>query len=352
VDYEVIGFLQRADSESTWSEYLLFNPWHGFEWLVTANGHWSFVHRCPEIADLSSPTIQYAGRQFILYARDKATVTAVLGEFYWKIRLGEKAVLTDYIDPPAVLSKESYPDLQEFTWSMGEYIDPAIVAAAFNVKDIPKPSGLYLNQPNPYIVRWKGVRIIALLAVVIFTAIQIITASHAKRKVDYDVDLVFQRDNPDKIVVSPKFNIEGSQQMVEIEADSRLDNNWLEFDLELVNANTRQVYPASMEIEHYHGFDEDGAWSEGSGNNSVAISAVPPGEYYLTIEPSSDPSTTRMPYHVALSSGGVFWSNYFFGLLLILAYPIYLLLRRSGFENLRWAESDYSRTGLTVKSDD
>jgi hypothetical protein len=349
VDYEVIGFLQRADSESTWSEFLLFNPWHGFEWLVTSNGHWSFVHRCPEIADLSGPKIKYAGRHFILYARDKATVTAVLGEFYWKVRVGEKAVLTDYIDPPAVLSKEVYPDLQEFTWSMGEYIDPAVVGTAFNVKDLPKPSGLYLNQPNPYIERWKGVRVIALLAVIAFTAIQIMTASHAKRKVDYDVDLAYRWDDGGKVVVSPKFKIEGSQQLVEIEADAKVDNNWMEFDMELVDANTRQVYPATVEIEYYHGYDEDGSWSEGSGSNSVAIPAVPPGEYYLTIEASSDPLTTSMLYHVALSSGGVFWSNYFFGLLLILAYPIYLLLRRNGFENLRWAESDFSRTGLTVK---
>jgi hypothetical protein len=266
------------------------------------------------------------------------------------VRRGEKAVLTDYIDPPFVLSKESYPDLQEFTWSLGEYIDPAVVAAAFNVKDLPKATGLYLNQPNPYVVRWKGVRGLALLFLVLFTGIQFMTAGHAQRKVAYDVDLVFQRDSPDKIVVSPKFIIEGSQQMVEIEADAQVDNSWLSLDLELVNAKTGQVYPESIELEYYHGWDEDGSWSEGSSRNSVAIPSVPPGEYYLTIEPGADPALPRMPYHVVLSSGGVFWSNYFLGLLLIAAYPVYLLMRRGGFETLRWGESDYTRTG--VKSND
>ena len=179
VEYEVIGFLQRADSESAWSEYLLFNPWHGFEWLVTFNGHWTFVHRCPEIPDLSDARISYAGRQFSLYAKDEAKVTGVLGEFYWKVRRGDRALVTDYIDPPAALSKESYPDLQEFTWSLAEYIDPAVVAAAFNIKGLPKPAGIYLNQPNPYVVRWQGVRILALVFLVVFTVIQLLTAAHA-----------------------------------------------------------------------------------------------------------------------------------------------------------------------------
>ena len=50
-DYEIIGFLQRADQWSSWSEYLLFNPWKGFRWLVSYHGHWSFVTRLPSMED-------------------------------------------------------------------------------------------------------------------------------------------------------------------------------------------------------------------------------------------------------------------------------------------------------------
>jgi Domain of unknown function (DUF4178) len=354
VDYEVIGLMQRADNYSAWSEYLLFNPWQGFEWLVTYQGHWSFVHRQPEIADLSGPKINYAGRRFTLYAREEAKVTAVLGEFYWKVKRGERALLTDYIDPPAILSKETYPDLQEFTWSLGKYLDAAAVGVAFKIKDLPKPAGIYLNQPNPYWERIKTIRGRVFLFFVLFSAIQFITASHSqsKTKVAYDVDLVFQRGNPTELVVSPTFDIDGGPQMVEIEADAQVDNNWLSLDLELVNAQTRQVYPQSIELEYYHGRDEDGPWSEGARSNLVAIPSVPPGQYYLTIEPGADPSLARMPYHVKVSCGGVFVSNYILGLMLILAYPFYLLVRKIGFDNRRWAESDYTPFGLPAKHDD
>ncbi len=47
-EYEVIGFVVRRDNFASWSEYLLFNPWRGFDWLVTYNGHWSFVERLLE----------------------------------------------------------------------------------------------------------------------------------------------------------------------------------------------------------------------------------------------------------------------------------------------------------------
>ena len=349
-EYEVIGLMQRSDTESNWSEYLLFNPWRGFEWLVTYNGHWSFVHRQPAFGDLAGPRIDYDGRKFFRYARGEAKVTAVLGEFYWKVKRGERAMLTDYVAPPAILSKESYPELQEYTWSLGSYIDFKAVASAFNVKNLPKPAGIYLNQPNPYAVKWREVRWLAMLFIAVFTVVQVVTSSHARRKVAYNAELAYHRVSLEKTMVSPKFEIEGGQQMVEITAAAPVDNNWLGLDLELVDAKTGQVYPESLELEYYHGADSDGPWSEGSGSNSVAIPAVPPGEYYLTLEPSADPAVKDMPFHITLTSGGVFWSNYFFGLMLILAYPIYLLIKRSTFESRRWSESDEIPPGAHAKS--
>lgn len=43
-ELECIGFQRRRDNYGeSWSEYLLFNPFAGFRWLVTYQGHWSFV---------------------------------------------------------------------------------------------------------------------------------------------------------------------------------------------------------------------------------------------------------------------------------------------------------------------
>ena len=115
----------------------------------------------------------------------------------------------------------------------------------------------------------------------------------------YDVDLVFQRDNPEKIVWRLQSSASKAvSRWSRSRRDAQPDNNWLDLDLELVNAKTGQVYPESIELEYYYGTDEDGAWSEGAKHNSVAISSAPAGEYYLTIEPSADPAVARMPYHL------------------------------------------------------
>ena len=43
--WDVTGFVRRSDitGEYTWDEYLLFNPFKGFRWLTTYNGHWNYV---------------------------------------------------------------------------------------------------------------------------------------------------------------------------------------------------------------------------------------------------------------------------------------------------------------------
>ncbi|MBV1689471.1 DUF4178 domain-containing protein [Novosphingobium sp. G106] len=42
VEWEVVGYLSRGDGEANWSEYLLFNPYAGYRWLVHAEGDWQY----------------------------------------------------------------------------------------------------------------------------------------------------------------------------------------------------------------------------------------------------------------------------------------------------------------------
>jgi hypothetical protein len=47
VQWEHIGYLRRRvlyyGVSYHWSEYLLYNPYHGFRWLVESDGHWMFL---------------------------------------------------------------------------------------------------------------------------------------------------------------------------------------------------------------------------------------------------------------------------------------------------------------------
>lgn len=46
-ELEVIGYLRRAVNyygvNYEWAEYLLFNPYKGFRWLVESDGHWTLL---------------------------------------------------------------------------------------------------------------------------------------------------------------------------------------------------------------------------------------------------------------------------------------------------------------------
>ena len=110
--YTVIGFLVRSVTEEgtvyRWQEYLLYNPSVGFRWLVHSDDHWNFVSRFrPEKSTTIIATRPTAGKAFRLFGGGLATVRSVLGEFYWKVEVGEEVQTRDLIHPPEALSIET-----------------------------------------------------------------------------------------------------------------------------------------------------------------------------------------------------------------------------------------------------
>ena len=361
IDYEVIGFVRRADQWAKWSEYLLFNPWHGFRWLVEFRGHWTFVTRLPSMADERGSRVELEDRTYKLFALSVAKVDGVLGEFYWKVQRGETARLSDYVAPPYILSRESYEDLAETTWSHGEYIDSRVIGEAFAVEKLPKPEGVYLNQPNRWAQRLREISVLFALAFLSLVVVQCSTVAQRQEMPLTEASFVFNRaatpqlpgapfSSPtptpleaEKILTTPRFTVAGSgTQRVVIEAHAPVSNNWIGFDFDLVNTKTNASFPAALEVSAYHGTSSDGAWSEGSQTSSVAIPAVPPGEYFVTVESTADATVQHMPFTVRVRAGGVFSGNFLLMLVLVLAYPAYVFFRRHRFEAARWEQSDLS----------
>ena len=347
-EYEVIGFVRRSDGDAEWSEYLLFNPWRGFDWLVTYNGHWTFVERMLATPRDTDP----APLGFRLYATYRASVVAVLGEFYWQTSTSEKTDNQDFIDPPFVLSRESYPDLAEITWSRGEYVDGKEVGTAFGVEAMEARTGMYLNQPNPYAERWKSIRLPMFIAILILCGLQAYTFWFAGLQTAYNGQFTFRRADASRVLTSDPIDLPGSSAMVTVGANANVSNNWIVLDVGLVNETTGNRYETAVDIEFYSGSDSDGPWTEGSKIGYGTISRVPAGRYRLTIEPEADPNINEMPFSIRVSRGGVFWSNFWMMLALLLAYPLYLFFRSSSFERARWSESDITPIPSSGSSDD
>jgi predicted RNA-binding Zn-ribbon protein involved in translation (DUF1610 family) len=401
IDCEVIGFVSRTEDSVTWFEYLLFNPWLGFQWLISFQGHWTIVDRLTSAPDETASAVFFAGRRYKLFAKGTATVGGVLGEFYWKVRRGEQAKVADYIAPPEIISGETYPGLAEVTWSRGKYITPQVVEEAFAIKDLPRPEGVYLNEPNPFIKKWREIRWVFFLTLpVIFLVwifsiprgVELVTASFVFQRpgavvapspssspfvmpawmrdtANKDMSQILREmeaeraaeeaerarkaaitptpspsptGTPEQTFVTPHFQLTGTGQRVEIEADAAVDNAWLDLDMDLVNAKTNETIPAPLEISYYHGYDSDGSWTEGSQKAEIALPAVPEGEYFLTVEPSADAKINRLPFTVRVKSGGVFFGNCIVVVILVMFYPIMLLWRFYLREKERWSDSDFS----------
>ena len=156
VSWTVIGFLQRyviyEGRKYYWTEYLLYEPANGFRWLVNSDEHWNFVSPVPPGEVIGSGmTVTWNKETFKLYQKGTAYVGYVLGEFYWKISVGETAETQDYINPPVMLSFEwsGTTASSEVNISAGRYMPHEEVEAAFGVSNLPRPWGVSPNQPAP-----------------------------------------------------------------------------------------------------------------------------------------------------------------------------------------------------------
>ncbi len=138
--WQVVGYQERCDvpdsdevETSFWREYLLYNKTAGFAFLVDSNDGWSWVKPITGAPAVRGEQAEWAGVRYPQKWRYAATVTWVQGEFYWRLKQGERALVTDYEgtadNAQRRLSREQSGS--EVTWSAGETLDAATVAAAF-----------------------------------------------------------------------------------------------------------------------------------------------------------------------------------------------------------------------------
>lgn len=367
LEWEVIGFQRRRDNwGESWDEYLLFNPFHGFRWLVTYQGHWSLVDlllEAPRTVD-EQPVLD--GQPYRLFAVARAEVTHVLGEFYWRVTREEAADLEDYIRPPFVLSRESYPGLSEVTWSHGRYLTPAEVQVAFGLEtELREPAGVYLNQPNPHAEKGRTLRWLAPLAAGVFLVVGLWSAATRAREPVFSASFAHTFTGTsaagapsvpgatNRTVVSEPFRIGGSRpQVVQLELTSGVNQGWLGLDVDLVDIRTQRSWSAGLLSEHYSGVEGGEAWEEGRLRDSALIPSVPPGEYRLVMDPAGEAPMTEVAYGLSVTRDVPVWSNFWLGLAGLLAYPAYRLLREHAFERQRWSASDFSPYASAESDDD
>ena len=367
VEWEAIGWVQRADGWATWEEYLLFNPYAGYRWLIAQNGHWSFGAMLTAAPRRDGADAIVAGRRFtVFYSGNSARVLRVAGEFYWRVKIGETVRATDYVRPGAMLSLEQ--DDRERSWTLNEWLSGKEIRAAFDVP--PPPAWLpgitpLAHQPSPFVRRIKGwwpIGAVAFLALLLM--LSLFGATMQPQRFSLSV-------TPDGPSVSQTFGpivLPLGRQAMTVEAHTPgVEQGWVDIDVSFVNRKTQDSYDAYALNEHYAGQDSDGYWSEGDRSQTLKVASLPAGAYDLVVDAQAhhwgssgsfafDPSSGayksdgRPPVEVVLtvSRGARFLSNFWLAALMILVPPLLMLLFHILFENARLAQKD----GAPADADD
>lgn len=344
IDWEVIGFLKRSTRvegiDYFWGEYLLFSPGEGFAWLVADQGHWNYVRTVSQIPAVARGQLKfrYDGNEYRHFNAGKAEVEYVVGEFYWRVAVGDVCDTDDYVAPPLMLSREY--SAKEVSWSLGEYVEADEIRQAFAPPlPLPKPVGVYANQVNPWEEKhrgvcrlfWKMAGVGLLLQLLFVFAMASVVLKHR---------FVATPSADGGSVNTPAFVLKGTARTLVVRHRTDIDNNWLSVSTTLVEKDSGRAWQGAQEISHYHGVDDGESWSEGSKGDEIVFRNVPPGTYFLDID--YELGTDRMRQvvdNIEVEKNAPGWANFVLLLIFLVAFPLFTRSRRTAFETRRWSES-------------
>ncbi len=341
-DWDVIGFLLRSDKTEVykWSEYLLFNPYVGYRFLVCMDGHWSYVTKTKSAPKVDSVlrSANYLGKTYSLFNNGKIKTLFVLGEFYWRVKANELVESSDYINPPEMLSLEK--DSDEEIWSLGEYIPKGDIETAFKLKGLmPLDMGVAPHQPSSHNEDKKLTMYVSYLMCALFMVhFGFVVAVYRSDA----LNLTYAVPNSKGYKITTQtFEIGDKAGYIESEISAPVSNDWFEAVIEAVEEESGEEYEFDQGVEYYWGSDSDGAWTEGSQKSERRIAKLPKGKYHLNITTDSG-SGSPTNLTVRITEGNVAWGNFFFAIFMMAIYPIYYFMRAKSFEKTRWSQSDYS----------
>ncbi len=351
-EYEAIGYLRRCvtveDMDYEWSETLLFHREQGFRWLVEYNGHWSLVQTIAEPPLVTGygarGRASHQGRTYRHFQTAKAKVSYVLGEFYWRVKVGEHCEIRDYIAPPFQLSLELTD--KEAVWSRAEYIEPETIKTAFPLESsLPARIGVGACQPSPHEAQRSKFRRLRWLFLGVLLLGQIATIALSSDQRVHQQTFVFDAETKDKTLTSEPFALSGRDSNLVIRAETNLDNNWIYLDLALIERDTGASVAIGRELSYYQGVDEGERWSEGNASDEAVLSGIPAGIYYLSVEGELPPTLPTVTCTLTVFRDVPSWSNFFLALLGLSVVPLIFGWRARAFERARWAESDHGPSG-------
>jgi len=353
----VIGAMARSvtieGTQYFWSEYLLYNPQIGFRWLVNSDDHWNYVRAIPpgEVSEIAK-SANYGGKSYRIFQDAQARVESVLGEFYWKVEMGEQVRGVDYISPPYMLSKEvstvyiTDPNdasknrraTGEINWSLGTYVTVPQIEKSFSVSGLPRPKNIAPNQPYKH--WWIYKYWIAFLVLTLLVGFLTFAMSPSTRQVFSQTVTLPPLPNEDgtQVFFSEPFELAGRRN-IRIVGESPVQNTWVYLEGDLISDETGVVQSFPIDISYYQGVEDGESWSEGGQSDSAYSSSMPAGRYILRLEGQWERWNQPALVSIRIEQNVTHGFNLLIALIVLSIGPIVMAIYHIGFERRRWSES-------------
>lgn len=393
-----IGQLRRSctidGTAYPWTEYLLLDSRHGFQWLVQSEGHWSLAvavapGEVPQARD-GQKNVSALGTNWRRFQDVTAVVEGVWGEFYWAVEQGERVQVSEFVAPPRSLTRELQQHKgggEEVNWSLSTYLEPDAVWAGFKLDGAPPPPiGVASFQPNPHKTAltksalWLVGALGLLLLVVMVESLthrnevlfrqrldlfemahlQPVAADSLRKAIPArrPAPSTAQATPPAAEAQEPVFfsgpiEIKNGYRNLAVTLSAPVNNAWVGLEGALVSETTGVAELFLLESSWYRGVDGGESWSEGAQTQTVFLSAVPRGTYVLRLAPQWDGKVPPVrAINVELRQGVMRWLYPGLALVAILLVPLLMVFRLAAFESRRWQESMYAPNAGSSGGDD
>ncbi|NVB43364.1 DUF4178 domain-containing protein [Pseudenhygromyxa sp. WMMC2535] len=351
VEWEIIGVCWREVRDGgtyPWQEFLLFNPYQGYRWLIYAmtDGQWSFGGSLPGAAKAipsSRPAVEYAGELYAHFTTGNAYTTYVEGEFPWQVLVGDVAQTNDYICPPKLISIEVQraDEGADINFTCMGPIDAGEVWQAFQMPGSPPScTGVHPAATNPYKTKFYWIAALVLFA--LWAAAIVVYSGGRANEAVLDTTITPGESLTQEIEIGE----DGHETTLSFELRAQgMSNSWAYVEVLLVDPDTEEAIAVPLEVDAWSGVDQGESWSEGTNPRRATIGGVPGGTYLMQVGTQLDTSTTgdkadqlqlRIRQDVPLTR------YILLPLLFIFGFPLINLARKGAFEAQRMSTSDYA----------
>ena len=342
VKWQIIGLIAYSENtyidKTTWIDYMLYSKLYGYAWLTYDNGALIFTRRIHSIPTLdmsprSTPKdlVVLDGKEFKFYECYYSYIVFAMGELTFVAKNGDRVGVCEAIAPPYGLNKESY--LSGIEYSISRYLDnPKEICESFGVSPIKKEPLKHPLKP----LKAPILKTVSEVSIIFFAIVLFLIAITNVKNRDRVVAKDYFDTNSTQSVKIVDFNISHPEHLVELSIHTNLNNDWIDYDISVEDANKTEIFSTEDELSYYYGYEGGESWSEGSLDDKIYFKVPEAGSYRLII--SSPPHKKVVTSHIEIKEGVIrtlyLWALVVFYLFMFIIYWLVLW----AYESSVWSE--------------